>query len=58
MDYIHSEFGIYLRDFMPTQGNVLHGINNYQAFIAVNNFGMNKYEIEKRADKQAPSDTR
>lgn len=54
MNYIHREASIDILHLVPTDGEALQGINNHQAFISENNFGMNENKVEDAANYQSP----
>ncbi len=51
---VHGVSGINILNLMPADFETLHGVNNQDALIKENNFGMNKDQIEKCARENSP----
>ncbi len=56
MNNIHSESRINFGDFLPTNGDLLHRINDHKSFIREDNFGVDEYKIEQHREPQTPDD--
>ena len=57
MIYIHCESSVNFGDFLPTNGDLLHRINNHNSLVREDDFGMYENQIEQGAEPQTPSQT-
>ncbi|MEN9292927.1 MAG: hypothetical protein RL288_723 [Actinomycetota bacterium] len=51
---VHRVSGINLLNLVPTNFEAVQGVNNQNALIEENNFGMNEYQIENCAGENSP----
>jgi len=57
MIYIHCESSVNFGDFLPTNGDLLHRINNHNSLVREDDFGMYENQIKQGAEQQTPNDT-
>ena len=53
--HIHCESSVNFGDFLPTNGDLLHRINNHNSLIREDDFGMYENQVEDGAQDQSPS---